>query len=160
VAASVADPGCLFRIRICLFRIPDSGSKIFRIPDPGPQWIIYIYCMCCREPGRRWRASGARPPPCTFLTQKIVSKLSEIWCSSRIWILIFYPSRIMDPRIKKRTGSRIPDPQDWGLVSPTVCSEEDPAHHARPVPQDPGEGGRQGCSRTVPHSYTLPQRKI
>jgi hypothetical protein len=71
-------------------------------------------------------------------------------------------SPIPDPgsRGKKRNGSRVPDPQDWWLLSPTVCSEEDPAHHARTVPQDPGEGGRQGCSRTVTHSYTLAQQKI
>jgi hypothetical protein len=64
---------------------------------------------------------------------------------------------IPDPGVKTH---RIPDPQRWWLLSPTVCSKEDPAHHARPVPQDPGEGGRQGCGRTVPHSYTLAHRKI
>ncbi len=31
---SVADPGCLSRIRILPSRIPDPGSKRFRIPDP------------------------------------------------------------------------------------------------------------------------------
>jgi hypothetical protein len=71
--------------------------------------------------------------------------------------LDFLPSRIQDLGEKTQ---RILDPQHWWLLSPTVCSEEDPAHHARPVPQDPGEGGRQGCGRTVPHSYTLAQRKI
>jgi hypothetical protein len=39
----------------------------------------------------------------SFLTQNIVSKLSE--CSSRIRILIFYPSQIPDPGNKKALDS-------------------------------------------------------
>ncbi len=34
LSGSVADPGCLSRIRIFPSRIPDPGT---RIPDPGPQ---------------------------------------------------------------------------------------------------------------------------
>jgi hypothetical protein len=51
--ASVADPGCLSRIRI--FSIPDPGSKRSRIPDPDPHLRIQI-----------------------FLNPKVGSKLAEI----------------------------------------------------------------------------------
>jgi hypothetical protein len=53
VETSVADPGCLSRIRN--FSIPDPGSK--RFPDPG---------------------SGSELKNLSILTQKIVSMLSEI----------------------------------------------------------------------------------
>jgi hypothetical protein len=45
----------------------------------------------------------------SILTQKIVSKFSEHdpGCSSWIQILIFYPSRIPDPGVKKDTVSLI-----------------------------------------------------
>ncbi len=69
--SSVADPGCLSRIRI-------FPSRIKKTPDPGS-------------------ASNN-------LTKNIVSK---IWCSSRIRILLFYPSRIPDQGSKRH---RIPDP--------------------------------------------------
>ena len=39
--------------------------------------------------------------------------------------------------------------------SPAAGRKKDPPHHPRPVPQDPGEGGGQGCGRTVPHAHTL-----
>jgi hypothetical protein len=73
---SVADPGCS--------RIPDVVSK--KIPDFG---------------------SGSASKSLSILKQKIVSKLSEYdpGCSSRIRNLIFYPSRIPDPGVKKA-----PDP--------------------------------------------------
>ncbi len=63
------------------FSIPDSGSgsKRFRIPDPYPHQRIEV-----------------------FLTKKIVFKLSEIRFG--IPILIFYPSRISDLRVKKGIG--------------------------------------------------------
>jgi hypothetical protein len=72
---SVADPGCLSLIRIFPFRIPDPGSKRFRISDPDPHHRIQV-----------------------FLTQKTGSKLSKkmIWNihpGSRI--RIFSPSRIL-----------------------------------------------------------------
>jgi hypothetical protein len=64
---SVADPGCLSRIRI------------FSIPDPN---------LVNSGPGSSSKNLSK--------TQKIISKLSEYdpGCSSRIRILIFYPYRI------------------------------------------------------------------
>ncbi len=94
---SVADPGCFSRIPNPNFSIldPDPGSRVKKIPDPG---------------------SGCASKNLSILTQKIVSKLSEI----RSWlfipdpdpgsvILIFYPSRIPDPgsRGQKGTAPRI-----------------------------------------------------
>jgi hypothetical protein len=35
VYTSVADPGCLSRIRILIFAIPDPGSRVKKILDPG-----------------------------------------------------------------------------------------------------------------------------
>jgi hypothetical protein len=63
-----------FRIRRFPSRIPDPGSKRFRIPDPG--------------------SGSASEKLSIFLTQKIVSKLSEI-CSG-----IFIP----DPYPGSRSG--------------------------------------------------------
>ncbi len=62
---------------------PGSRSTIFSIPDP-------------------WSASKNL----NILTQKIVSRLLKYdpGCSSRIRILIFYPSRILDPGVKKAPG--------------------------------------------------------
>ncbi len=77
----VADPGCLSRIRI--FSIQDPGSRIQGQKD-----------------------SGSASKNSSILPQKIVSKLSEIW--SGLFILIFYPSRIPDPMVKKA-----PDPGYW-----------------------------------------------
>jgi hypothetical protein len=79
---NVADPGCLSQIRN--FCIPDPGSKVKKIPDPDPHQRMEV-----------------------FLTQQIVSKLSEIYpgCSSRIRIMIFYPSP--DPG---SSGEKTPDP--------------------------------------------------
>jgi hypothetical protein len=51
--ASVADPGCLSRIRI--FSNPDPGSRVKNIPDPG-----------------------STSKNLSILTQKIVSKHAEI----------------------------------------------------------------------------------
>jgi hypothetical protein len=83
---SVADSGCLSRIRRTFFH---PGSK--RFPDPG---------------------SGSTSKNRIILTQNIVSKLSEYdqGRSSRIRILISYPSRIQGPK-----RHRIPDldPQDF-----------------------------------------------
>ncbi len=78
------------------FSIPDPRSKVKNIPDPGSASKIFV-----------------------FLTQKIVSKLSEIWSGmfnpdhrSRIRILIFLPTP--DPVVKKT-----PDP---GSGSATLFS--------------------------------------
>jgi hypothetical protein len=63
---------------------PGSRFKKIRIPDPNPHKIIE-----------------------EFLTQKLFlssRKYDSVW-SSRILILIFYPSRIPDPGVKKA-----PDP--------------------------------------------------
>jgi hypothetical protein len=69
------------------FSNPDPGSGVKKIKDPGsPSKNLSIF------------------------NPKLVSKLSEIWCSSRIRILIFYPSRIQGSK-----RHRIPDlhPQHW-----------------------------------------------
>ncbi len=59
---------------------PDPGSKRFRVPGPDPHQRILVY-----------------------LNQKlfISSRKYAPGCSSRIQILIFYPFRIPDPRVKK-----------------------------------------------------------
>ncbi len=82
--SDVADPGCLSRIKIFPSRIPDPGSKRYRIPDPHQRIKVY-------------------------LTQKILFKLLEIWS-----LMIvpdpdfdFYSSRIPVPGVLKGTGSRI-----------------------------------------------------
>ncbi len=80
VVSSVADPGCLSRIRI--FPIP--GSRVKKIPRSGSAWKNLSY-----------------------LTQNIVSKLSEIWYG------MFIPDPDLDfftyPGFlcQKGTGSRI-----------------------------------------------------
>jgi hypothetical protein len=57
----------------------------------------------------------------SFLTQKIVYKLSELW--SRMFLpdpdLYFYPSRIPDPGVKKAPD---PDPQHWVVVWETTMN--------------------------------------
>jgi hypothetical protein len=76
------------------FFIPDPGSrsKRFRIPDPY-QTILSI------------------------LTQKLFlsSRKYDPGCSSRIRILIFYPSRIPDPGVKKAR-----DPGSWIQIRNTA----------------------------------------
>jgi hypothetical protein len=83
----VADPGCLSRILDSNFLIPDPGSSVKKIPDPQPHQRSKV-----------------------FITQKIVSKLSEIW--SGMFIpdpdLDFLP--IPDPGVKKAPD---PDSQPW-----------------------------------------------
>jgi hypothetical protein len=54
LACSVADPGCLPRIPDPNFPIPDPGPRLKKIPIPAPHQSIKV-----------------------FLTQKIVSKLSD-----------------------------------------------------------------------------------
>ncbi len=88
---SVADPGCLSRIR--LFSIPDPGSELSpsRIPNPH-QRIKYFNPKKCKK---KW-----------FLS----SKKYDPGCSSRIRMLTFsHPGS----RGQKGTQSRIPDPQHW-----------------------------------------------
>jgi hypothetical protein len=82
---SVADPGCLSRIRL------------FCIPDPN-----------CLHPGSRIRLKEFK----YFNPKKtkkwfLSSRKYDLGCSSRIQMLTFYPSRIPDPGVKKGTGSRI-----------------------------------------------------
>ncbi len=79
VMLSVADPGVYPGSEFFPSRIP-----IFSTPDRDP---------------------GSASKNLCILTQKMVSQLSEIWSGSRIWILIFYPSRIPYPGVK-----RAPDP--------------------------------------------------
>jgi hypothetical protein len=71
--------------------IPDPN---FSIPDP----ISMV---------KKISGSGCASKNLIILTQKNVSKLSkyDAGCSSRILILIFYPSWVPDPAIKKA-----PDP--------------------------------------------------
>jgi hypothetical protein len=81
-----------------LFSSQRRGSGMF-ISDPN-----FLH------PGSRVKKipyPGSASKNFSILTQKIVSKLSEYdpGCSSRIRILILYPSRIPDPGVKKT-----PDP--------------------------------------------------
>ncbi len=83
IATSVADPGCLSRIRM------------FSIPDPNffhPGSRICIKKFKYFNP-KNWFLSSQKYDP---------------GCSPRIRILFFYPSQISDPGVKKH---RIPDPQ-------------------------------------------------
>ncbi len=82
VTSSVADPGCLTRIPDLFFFSPGSEFFPFRIPDPHQRILV-------------------------FLSKKLFlsSRKDDPGCSSRIRILIVYPSRIPDPGIKKA-----PDP--------------------------------------------------
>ncbi len=76
----IPDPGLIFSI-------PDPGSRVKKIPDPGSE--------------SKNISTGT-----IKLTKKTVCKLSEILYvmfipeadGSPIWILIFHPSRIPDPR--------------------------------------------------------------
>ncbi len=99
---SVTDPRCLSRIPHPNFSIPDpaseffhSGSRIriFFIPDPG-----------------------SASKNLSILTLKIFlsSRKYDPGCSSRIRILIFYPSRMQG---SKRHWIPDPDPQPTGLKS-------------------------------------------
>jgi hypothetical protein len=92
---SVADSGCLSRIR--LFSIPDPGSELSpsRIPNP-------------RSSSKNLSILTPKNPKKWFLS----SKKYDPGCSSRIRMLTFYPSRIPDPEVKRH---RIPDPQHWFL---------------------------------------------
>ncbi len=91
---SVADPGCLSRIR--LFSIPDPGSELSpsRIPDPGSS--SKNLSILTPKNAKKW-----------FLS----SKKYDPGCSSRIPDpdADFLPSRIPDPGVKKapNPGSRI-----------------------------------------------------
>ncbi len=65
--------------------------------------------------GSRIRIFSIRIKEISILTQKIVSKLSEIW--SGLFITDsdqdFYPSQIPDPGVKQTKRHRIPDPEHW-----------------------------------------------
>ncbi len=130
----------MLRIR-CVFRIPDPtffhpGSPIegHRIPDPGSRSASKNY---------------------VFLTQKIVSKLSEIWsgCSSRIRILIFKPSRIQGP---KRHRIPDPDPQHWMQVKNSSNSRTGDFQTPKGAsnPQGPFSFYPKGLIATLRNPYT------
>jgi hypothetical protein len=115
----------VYKFRFCIFdwilgpvfkffpsQVLDLGSKFFpsQIPDPGsaffPSWIL--------DP---WSSSKNL----SILTQKMVSKLSEIWSGFFIpdtdpgsWLFIHPRSQswIPDPgsSVQKGTGSQITDP--------------------------------------------------
>ena len=106
--SSFDDPGCLSQIpdpesEFFPSQIPDSGSKFFPswIPDPRSKFFP-----------SRILDPGSASKNFSILTKKMFSQLSEI----RIWILTFYPSRILIlyPRSRiqgsKRHRSLIPDP--------------------------------------------------
>jgi hypothetical protein len=84
---SVADPGCLSRIR--LFSIPDSGSEFFH---PGSR--IRIKEFKYFNPQKWFLSSRKCDPGCSSRS------------GSRIRILTFYPSRIQGSRVKK-----VPNPE-------------------------------------------------
>jgi hypothetical protein len=66
------------------FSIPDPGSRVKKIPDPE---------------------SGSALKNLSIFNPFLSSRKYDAGCSSRIQILIFYPSRISDPGVKKA-----PDP--------------------------------------------------
>jgi hypothetical protein len=91
VDPSVADPGCLSRIRL------------FSIPDPN-----------CLHPGSRIRIKEFKyfNPPKKPKKWFLSSRKYDTGCSSRIRMLIFYPSRIQGP---KRHRIPDPEPQHWWI---------------------------------------------
>jgi hypothetical protein len=92
---SVADPGYLSRIRIFLSRIPDPN--VFH-----PRSRIRIKEFKYFNP-KKWFTSSRKYDP---------------GCSSRIWILIFYPSRI--PGVKK---AQIPDLGSGSATLPLIQNQ-------------------------------------
>jgi hypothetical protein len=78
------DPGSKF----FPFRIPDPGSKRYRIPDPDLHQRIEVF-----SPQKLFLSSWKYDPDCSLRIR------------TRIRILIFYPSQIPDPGVKKA-----PDP--------------------------------------------------
>jgi hypothetical protein len=96
IPGSVADPGCLSRIRFFPSRIPNPGSKLSPpwIPDPGS--ALKNLSILTPKILKKW-----------FLS----SKMYDPGCASRIRMLTFYPSRIPDPGVKKA-----PDPGSATLI--------------------------------------------
>ncbi len=105
------------------FRIPDPGSKRHRTSDPGSARLLLTGLeedgATYRElsPGSSWRGSG-----------------------SGIRILIFYPSRIPDPGVKKAS-----DPGSATLLltglNKRMVQRSVPGSGKKPIP-DPGSGSR------------------
>ena len=115
--SSFADPGCLSRIL-------DPGSEFFpsRIPDPWskffPSWIP--------DPGSEFFPSRILDPGCALKNLSILTKKNGFSAlrnmirvfhpgsGPRIWILTFYPSRILilypRSRIQGSKRHRSPDP--------------------------------------------------
>jgi len=72
-----------------------------------PEWLSRI-------PDRNFFHPGSASKNLSILTQKLFlsSRKYDPGCSSRIRILIFYPSRIQGPK-----RHRIPDPQNWLMLT-------------------------------------------
>jgi hypothetical protein len=110
--SSFADPGCLSQIpdpesEFFPSQIPDSGSKffpswiqIFSIPDPGSQIRIKEFKYFNQKNG--------------FSALRNMIRVFHPGSGSRIWILTFYPSRILilypRSRIQGSKRHRSPDP--------------------------------------------------
>ncbi len=131
---SVADPGCLSRIWI--FSIPNPWSEFFQSRFRNKE----LKCKC---PGNKK----------SILTQKIVSKLSEIWSGLFIRDPFpdFYSFLIPDPGVKK-----VPDPGSASLSLTVVCFLQG---EARAEPEYDGQAGRHDAegwwgSSSTPHSGT------
>jgi hypothetical protein len=79
--------------------IPDSGTDFFpsRIPDPN-----------CFHPGSASKNLSILTPKNGF--KALGNMILVVHPESRIRILTFYPSRILDPGVKKAPD---PDPQHW-----------------------------------------------
>jgi hypothetical protein len=92
-SASILYCSPVLRIR---YVYPRSRIRLFSIPDPGSEFL---------HPGSRMRIKEFKyfNPKKWFLN----SRKFDPGCSSQIRILTFYPSRILDPWVKKGTGSRI-----------------------------------------------------
>ncbi len=73
---SVADPGCLSRIPVPNFSIPDLGSRFKKIPGFASKNLSTVL-----QPKKLFLSSRKYGPGCLF----------------QIRILIFNPSRILDP---------------------------------------------------------------
>jgi hypothetical protein len=114
--SSFADPGCLSQIpdpesEFFPSQIPDSGSKFFPswIPDPGSKF----FPSRILDPGSESKNLRILTNKNGFSALRNMIRVFHPGSGSRIWILTFYPSRILilypRSRIQGSKRHRSPD---------------------------------------------------